>query len=315
MALLLCMLFLQAAGVLSSGRPALSPLRPAEGVGTDTAVSTATIRKRVAEVGVNLTVQDDRGLVRNLRREEVTVLEDGRVIPDIVLFSQPSDVPLKVALLIDRSDSMSKGFAGLRRGAQRFLDRVLSPGTNSVLVVDFAAKTSFWQAPSGMSPDLTSAHLESFPSGGLTALYDALYAASHYPMMSIADLGPVRRLLVLLSDGEDNYSLHGLQEAIEAAQRNDIAIYAITVHNRRYSHPGDAVLERLAAATGGRAFVLKKVDLVDQVFARIEGELGVQYSVWFRSQAAHAGYHRVEVLPRTGGLRIHAREGYYSCAP
>jgi len=103
------MLFLQAAGVVSSGRPALSPLR--------------------TEVGVNLTVQDNKGLVRNLRREEVTVLEDGRVIPDIVLFSQSSDVPLKVALLIDRSDSMSKGFTELRRGAQRFLDRVLSPGT------------------------------------------------------------------------------------------------------------------------------------------------------------------------------------------
>jgi Ca-activated chloride channel homolog len=315
MALLLCMIFLQAAGVVSSGKPALSPLRSAEGMGTDTAVSTATIRKRVAEVGVNLTVQDHTGLVRNLRREEVTVLEDGRVIPDIVLFSQPSEVPLKVALLIDRSDSMSKGFAALRRGAQRFLDWVLSPGTNSVLVVDFAAQPSFWQAPPGVSPDLTSAQLESFHPGGVTALYDALYATSHYPMMSIPDPLPVRRLLILLSDGEDNDSLHDLQEAIEAAQRNDIAIYAITIHHRRYPYPGDAVLERLAAATGGRLFVLKKFDAVDQVFARIEGELGAQYSVWFRSQAAHAGYHRVEVLPRIGGLRIHAREGYYSCAP
>jgi Ca-activated chloride channel homolog len=315
MALLLCMLFLQAAGVVSSGEPALSTLRSAEGAGRGTAVGTATVRKRVAEVKVNFTVQDNRVLVRNLKREEVTVLEDGRIIPDIVLFSQPSDVPLKVALLIDRSDSMSKGFAKLRRGAQRFLDRVLSSGANSVVIVDFAAQPSFWQAPSGMSPDLTSAHLQSFHTGGLTAVYDALYAASHYPMMSIPDPLPVRRLLILLSDGEDNYSLHGLQEAIEAAQRNDIAIYAISVHDRRYSYPGDAVLERLAAATGGRAFVLKKVDLVDQIFARIEGELGAQYSVWFRSRAAHAGYHRVEVLPRTGGLRIHAREGYYSCAP
>jgi Ca-activated chloride channel family protein len=134
-------------------------------------------------------------------------------------------------------------------------------------------------------------------------------------MMSIPDPLPVRRLLILLSDGEDNYSLHSLQEAIEAAQRNDIAIYAITVHDRRYSHPGDAVLERLAAATGGRTFVLSKIAAVDQVFTRIEDELGAQYSVWFRSQAAHVGYHRLEVLPRTGGLRIHAREGYYSCAP
>ena len=316
MALLLCMIFLQAAGVVSSGRPALSALRSSERAGMDTAVSTTTIRKRVAEVGVNFTVQDSTGLVRNLRREELTVLEDGRVVPDIVLVSQPSDVLLKVALLIDRSDSMSKGLAELRRGAQRFLDRVLSPGTNSVVVVDFAAHPSFWQAPSGMSSDLTSAHLESFHSGGLTALYDALYATSHYPMMSVPDPQPVRRLLILLSDGEDNYSLHGLQEAIEAAQQNDIAIYAITVHDRRrHSYPGDAVLQRLTTATGGRAFALKRFDAVDQVFARIEGELGAQYSVWFRSQAAHAGYHRVEVLPRTSGLQIHAREGYYSCAP
>ena len=310
MALLLCMLFLQVAAVVSPGRPA-----PEEGVGTDTAVSTATIRKSVVEVGVNFTVQDSRVLIRNLRREELTVLEDGRVIPDVVLFSQPSDAPLKVALLIDRSDSMSKRFAELRRGAQRFLDRVVSAGKNSVLVVDFAAEPSFWEAASAMSLDLMSAHLESFRSGGLTALYDALYATSHHPMMSIPDPLPVRRLLILLSDGEDNYSLHSLQEAIEAAQRNDIAIYAITVHDRRHSYPGDAVLERLATATGGRAFVLKKFDAVDQVFVRIQGELGAQYSVWFRSQAAHAGYHRLEVVPRTGGLRIHAREGYYYCPP
>jgi Ca-activated chloride channel family protein len=309
------MLFLQAASVVSPGTPAVSTRRSAEGVGTEDAVSTATIRKRVAEVGVNFTVQDNRVLVRNLRREEVTVLEDGRVIPDIVLFSQPSDVTLKVALLIDRSDSMIKGFAELRRGAQRFLDLVLSSEENSVLVADFATEPSFWQAPSGISPDLMSAHLESFHPGGLTALYDALYAASHDPMMSIPEPRPVRRLLILLSDGEDNYSFHGLQDAIEAAQRNDIAIYAVTVHDRRNSYPGDAVLERLAAATGGRAFVLKKFDAVDQVFAQIEGELEAQYSVWFRSQAAHAGYHRVQVLPRTAGLRIHAREGYYSCAP
>ena len=316
MALLLCMLFLQAAGVVSSGTPALSPLRSAEDMGTDTAVTVATIRKRVAEVGVNFTVRDDRAFVRNLHPEEVTVLEDGMVVPDVVLFSQPSDVPLKVALLIDRSDSMNKGLAELRRGAQRFLNRVLSPATSSVLAVDFAAKPSFWQAPSGMSSDLMSAHLESIGSGGLTALYDALYATSHHPMMSIPDQLPVRRVLILLSDGEDNYSLHGLQEAIEAAQRNDIAIYAITVHDRRrHSYPGDAVLQRLTTATGGRAFALKSFDAVDQVFARIEGEMGAQYSVWFRSQAAHAGYHRVEVLPRTSGFQIHAREGYYSCAP
>jgi len=315
MALLFCMLFLQAAGIVSSGRPELSPLRSAETSGTDIALSTATIRKYVAEVGVNFTVQDNRVLVRNLRREEVTVIDDGRVIPDFVLFSQPSEVPLKVALLIDRSDSMSKSFAELRRGAQRFLDRVLSAGTNSAVVVDFAAKPSFWKVASAVSHDLTPVHLDSFRPSGLTALYDALYATSRYPMMSVPDSLPVRRLLILLSDGEDNYSLHSLQEAIEAAQRNDIAIYAITVHNRHYSYPGDAVLQRLASATGGRAFALKKLDAVDQVFAQIQGELGAQYSIWFRSQAAHAGYHRVEVLPRIGGLRIHAREGYYSCAP
>jgi hypothetical protein len=74
-------------------------------------------------VGVNFTVQDDGVLPGNLRREELTVLEDGRVIPDVVLFSQSSDMPLQVALLIDRSDSMSKGFAKLRRGAQRYLSR------------------------------------------------------------------------------------------------------------------------------------------------------------------------------------------------
>jgi Ca-activated chloride channel family protein len=124
----------------------------------------------------------------------------------------------------------------------------------------------------------------------------------------------VRRVIILLSDGEDNDSRHGRAEALELAQRLDIVIYAITAHSRRYEYQGDSILRQIAAATGGRAFVLSNFDQAEKAFVQIEAELRTQYSLTFRpGSRMPCGFHTILVRYSDRKMRVRARDGYYSC--
>jgi VWFA-related protein len=240
--------------------------------------------------------------------------EDGQPIPTITTFREQSDLPLRMGMLVDRSDSMQKGFAAEQRAARQFLERLLRPDIDSVFLANFSTHVSISQTPAGSSP-LISADLEARPASGLTALYDVLVEASRNSMMSARGSQPVRRVIILLSDGEDNYSRYSLEDAIAVAQESEIVIYAVTAH-KGSPRAGDAVLRRLAEATGGRAFVLKSFDRLDAVFTQMEDELRTQYSVTFHPLSAQqCGYHSIELRPIDRRLRINARNGYYSCRP
>ncbi|HKN34271.1 MAG TPA: VWA domain-containing protein [Terriglobales bacterium] len=272
-----------------------------------------TIRKRVEEVQIVFTVQDGNQLVTDLTGDQLALWEDGQPIPAITTFRERFDLPLRVGLLVDRSDSMQKGFAAEQQAARRFLQRLLRPNIDSIFLADFSTHVSISQAHLG--PQLISTELQSMQANGLTALYDALFEASRHSMMSEKESQPVRRVIILLSDGEDNYSRYSLEDAIAAAQESEIVIYAVTAH-KGHARPGDAALRRLADATGGRAFMLKSFDRVDEVFAQMENELRTQYSVTFHPLSAQqCGYHSVELRPTNPRLRIHARDGYYGCRP
>jgi Ca-activated chloride channel homolog len=143
--------------------------------------------------------------------------------------------------------------------------------------------------------------------GGQTALYDALVAAAGM----LRSRAPARRVLILLSDGEDNYSRGTLAEAMAALQQANIAVYAITVHSARLEYPGDRVLGQLAGATGGRAFLLRNYMGFSRVLTGVEGELRGQYMVGFRPVGGlDAGeFHAVKIV--APGAVIRARSGFY----
>ncbi|HYL14949.1 MAG TPA: VWA domain-containing protein [Terriglobales bacterium] len=288
---------------------------PSSSARTAPVLSVLTIRKRVEEVQVVFTVQDGNKLVTDVTGDQLTLLEDGQRVLGLTTFRQQFDLPLRVALLVDCSDSMQKGFAAEQQAARRFLERLLRPNIDSVLLAEFSTHVSISQQPPG-SAQLISTELQSMHVSGLTALYDALFETSQHSMMNGRELQPSRRVAFLLSDGDDNYSRYSLEDAIAAAQQSEIVIYAITAHNDSRRHPGDAVLQRLAKATGGRAFVLKSFNRVDQVFAQIGDELRTQYSVTFHPLSAdRCGYHAIELRHRNPRLRIRARDGYYGCRP
>jgi Ca-activated chloride channel family protein len=288
---------------------------PSSSASTASAPSLLTIRKRVEEVQVVFTVQDGNKLVTDVTGDQLTLLEDGRPVLGLATFRRQFDLPLRAALLVDRSDSMQKGFAAEQQAARRFLERLLRPNIDSVLLAEFSTHVSISQQPVG-STQLISNELQSMHARGLTALYDALFETSRHSMMNGKESQPARRVIFLLSDGDDNYSRYSLEDAIAAVQQSEIIIYAITAHNDRRRHSGDAVLQRLAEATGGRAFVLKSFNGVDQVFAQVEDELRTQYSVTFHPVSAdRCGYHSVALRLQNPRLRIRARDGYYGCRP
>lgn len=270
------------------------------------------LRKQVNEVHVSFTVEDrHKRPVRNIASDEIRLFDDGEEVTARTSFGENSDLALRLALLVDCSDSMRKNFRQERRAAADFAQRLLRPNLDSLLLVDFAGQASLFDA-SG-SAHLVHAKMKTLEAAGHTALYDAIYEASIALGKNNASQ-PVRRVMILLSDGEDNDSRHGRAEALELAQRLDIVIYAITAHSRRYEYQGDSILRQIATATGGRAFVLSNFDQAEKAFVQIEAELRTQYSLTFRPDPRRpCGFHPIQLRYTDRKMRVRARDGYYFC--
>src|SRR5579884_4303399 len=235
------------------------------------------IRKNVEEIRVVFSVLDRQGrFVNDITPGDVELKDDDRTIDDLTGFSRSSNLPLRLALLVDVSESMTREFGQEQQAAGDFLRNVVRPEYDQAFVLTFATRVDPKQ------PYLHEAHVEKLKmhaqSGGQTALYDAICSACLDELMNVQENLPVRRVIVLLSDGEDTQSRHSLPDAVEWAQRAGVAVFAVTVHNARGAFPGDRVLKDLAAASGGRAFILQTYDQLPSVFTEIEGELRAQFA-------------------------------------
>lgn len=298
----------QLSAVLYAGSLLTAPSAPPHGAAP---LPNVTIQRRVEEVRLSFSVNDHRGPSKDLPAAAFTIYDNEHEV-SLTSFSADSNLPLRVGLLIDRSDSVRKEFPAEQKAAQQFLQSVLRPGVDSIFLLDFTHQLNF-RRPAVGDPRMFSTQVNALSSGGQTALYDALHAAAYYDVMADQEQQPVRRVIILLSDGEDNYSRHSLDDAIEAAQRNDVSIYAITVHSGGYFQ-GDGVLAALSDATGGRAFVLPNLKHLDAVFAGIQDELRSEYLVSFHPAARdQCGYHSLSVRPQDRRLHVHARRGYFVC--
>jgi VWFA-related protein len=267
------------------------------------APASLTIRRVVPEVQMVFAAEDHRGRpVLGLSAPQIRVLDRGVVAP-LTSFRAAAGMPLRLALLLDTSDSMRPGFAAARQAALAFLKRAQGSAGDQIFALSFAAGGA---AATGSNQAGT---LATCRVGGQTALYDALITGAGI----LRPTTPARRVLLLLSDGEDNSSRATLAEALAELQRADIAMYTVTVHSTRLEYPGDRVLRQLAAATGGRAFVLRNYAGFSRVLADMENELRGQYVVGFRPPLSLTAdeFHNVKILPLKRGTQIRARAGYY----
>jgi Ca-activated chloride channel family protein len=186
--------------------------------------------------------------VTGLTERQITVLQDGEQVTGITSFSaRHDDFALRMVLVLDTSESMRNRLAGEQRMAQDLLLRTLRPGRDQVSVVSFAANA---HPIANRQAHLFAASIRRLRAAGQTALYDTLYET----LQGISTQGsarPERRVIIIFSDGEDNWSRHTLDDVIMLAQHTDVVVYPITAHRSHLEYVGDRTLRRLADATGG----------------------------------------------------------------
>jgi VWFA-related protein len=273
--------------------------------------------KRVDEVNVVFTVTDKHGrYVRDLKRDDFKVIDDKKPAEQIRSFSSQTDLPLQVGLLIDASNSVRDRFKFEQESAVQFLNQIIRPRYDSAFVIGFDVTPDVTQDFTDNTEDLAKGVRALRPGGG-TALYDALYYACRDKLAKVPQSGPVRRAIILLTDGEDNQSHVTREEAIEMAQRVEVIVYTISTNVSGMKLKGDKVLERIAEATGGRAFFPFQIRDVADAFVEIQDELRSQYALAYKPAdfIADGRFREIDIeVAKYRGLRVRARRGYFAPA-
>ena len=276
-----------------------------------------TIRVEPNEVNVVFTVTDKHGhRVTDLKKGDFTVVDDNKSPDEIRSFSAETNLPLQVGLLIDASNSVRDRFKFEQESAIEFLNQTIRPRYDRAFVVGFDVTPEVTQDFTDNTELLAHGVHELRPGGG-TALYDAIYFACRDKLLKAPKNTPVRRAIILLSDGEDNQSHVTREEAIEMAQRAEAIIYTISTNVSGTKGPGDKVLERIADATGGRPFFPFQIREVADAFAAIQEELRSQYAISYKpADFKHDGHYRtIEIVANDKKtFRVRARRGYYAPA-
>jgi len=288
-------------------------------------------------VDVLFTVLNRRNkLVPDLEKDDFKVWDD-KSPESIRYFSRQTDLPLRIGLLMDTSNSIRDRLKFEQDAATSFLFSVLRHNKDQAFVMTFDDEPAILQAFTDDAGRLRDEIVKTRAGGG-TAVYDAIYEAcqkelSHPPRPPGDQPDVVRRVMILISDGDDNLSNHTRSEAIEMAQRYSVVIYTISTSTQwiqlsqtnpdkianRKTHltEGDKVLQDLADETGGRAFFPYHVDDLDQSFQDIGDELRNQYSIaYIPTHSQFDGkYHRIRIeVPEHKGYQVRARRGYFARA-
>jgi VWFA-related protein len=265
------------------------------------------------EVSVVFTVTDKHGKrVTDLKQNDFHFVDDNKPAVDIRSFHAETNLPLQVGLLIDASNSVRDRFKFEQESAIEFLNQTVRRGYDHAMVVGFDATPEVTQDFTDDTEKLGHGIRELRPGGG-TALYDALYYACRDKLLK--QPSSTRRAIILLSDGEDNLSHVTREEAIEMAQRAEAIVYTISTNVSGTKGPGDKVLERIADATGGRAFFPFQIRDVANAFAEIQDELRSQYAVSYKPADFKADGHfrTIEIVASDRkNFRVRARRGYYA---
>ncbi len=280
---------------------------------SDSDDSVTTLKTTVNEVRVVFTVTDRHGrYIKDLKSNDFKVIDDQRPA-ELRSFRSETDLPLQVGLLVDASNSVRDRFKFEQDAAIEFLNSIIRPRYDEAFVVGFDATPEVTQDFTDNTENL-SAGVRMLRAGGGTALYDALYFACRDKLLKQAQTGPVRRAIILLSDGDDNLSHVTREEAIEMATRADVIVYTISTNISGMKGNGDKVLERIADATGGRAFFPFQMREMSDAFLSIQEELRSQYAVAYKPAnfIADGRYRTIEILAQEKGLRVRTRKGYYA---
>lgn len=288
-------------GIADPGSDGLRPVnRPVE-----------TIDVHVNEVNLVLSVTEHNGkFVNNLRPSDLTILDNGVEQTKLTFFKRETDLPIKVALVLDISASMARLRHTENAAIGSFLKKMSLP-LDSVMLFAFNQNVQL-RTPVTNNWDVTARLVKCLEPGGQTALYDAVSDASHWLAL---DRGPARRIMILVSDGEENKSRTTMDTAIIDALNAEAAIYSVNVRvddvSEEEDKRGAAILKHLAEATGGAYLEYPENHTIAGAFDKIRRELRSQYALAYKpSNPGVKTFHRLQVLV-ANRRRVHCRSGYY----
>ena len=273
-----------------------------------------TIHSRVNEVNVLFIATDKHGkFVRDLTQKDFSILDDHKPPQAILNFHRETDLPLHLGLLIDVSGSVDSRFDFEQTAATSFLQHTRRTGFDKAFIVGFNSHSQMAQDFTD-NVQLLAASVHKLHDGGGTALYDAVYHACKDKFLKDHSEHPVRKAIIVVSDGEDNQSEVTRAQAIEMAQRAEVIIYAISTDDSGLVLRGDKVLEQLAEATGGRVFFPFRMKDITRSFTAIEDELRSQYVVSYKPADfdADGRYRTIEISSLKKDLQVRARKGYFA---
>jgi Ca-activated chloride channel family protein len=299
----------QTSYVASSGLSVASP-----SIDSTQPTSVVTIQKRVNEVNVLFIAMNKHGkFVRDLSKEDFSILDDHKPPQRIVNFMQQTDLPLQLGLLIDTSGSVHGRFQFEQDAAVGFLQHTIRAHYDHAFIMGFNAHHKVQQDFTD-SVSLLATGVEHLENGGGTALFDAIYSACKEKLLKDDSGRPMRRALVVVSDGEDNQSDRSVKQAIEMAERAQVIIYTISTDDSGLILRGDKILQQLADATGGRAFFPFKMKDIKNSFSAIEDELRSQYVVSYHPADfdADGRFRSIEITALKRDLQVRARKGYFA---
>jgi VWFA-related protein len=281
--------------------------------GTDVGVT--TLKTTVNEVNLIFTVTDKHGhYVANLQQSDFALLDDGKAPEHVNSFHQQINLPLRVGIVIDTSTSIHSRFQFEQQAATDFLLQILKAHSDRAFVMGFDVTPTVTQDWTNDLDGLETGINRLSPGGG-TALFDAVYTACRQKLLDESrGQEPVRKAIILLSDGDDNQSRVYLPEAIKECQRAETIIYSISTNWTPSRGQGDKVMAQLAEDTGGQVFFPPSVEEVSTSFHDIEEELRSQYALTYTPAdfKDNGAFRTIYLYCNDRRYQVRAKKGYFA---
>ena len=268
------------------------------------------------EVSLIFTVTDKHGhYIPNLKQSDFALLDDQKAPANVNSFHQQINLPLRVGLVIDASTSIRRRFEFEQQSATEFLLKVLTSKADRAFVMGFDVTPTVTQNWTDDMDALEQGVNKLRPGGG-TALFDAVYTACRDKLLTERGPEPVRKAMILISDGDDNQSRVYLSEAIKECERAETIIYAISTNWTPSRGPGDKVLQQLAEETGGEVFWPPSVEEMSSSFEQIEAELRSQYALNYTPAdfVPNGSYRTIYLYCYDRQYQVRAKKGYFATA-
>ena len=296
-----------------------------------------TLKVDVDIVNILFNVRDkSKNLVGSLTKDDFTIFEDGKQ-QDVKYFARETDLPLTIGLLIDVSASQMNLIDIERNAADQFFGAVIRP-KDLAFLISFGADADLLQdytsSPKLLRKGLDDLHVNSgvggimpgpVPTAGQprgTIMYDAIYLAAHDQLKG--QVG--RKVLVLITDGEDQGSRYTIKQAIEAAQKADALVYSFFYVDRQFYRRGGGLmfgggnagaLRQISEDTGGHVFQIDRKMTLQNAFDELNSEMRTQYAIGYTpsNPTKDGSFRKIEIRTGNKDWKVQARKGYYAIKP